>query len=256
VKIDESRLYCYLPGTVLREALEEQRVLDALLNELEVPGKPGALKRLSPKEKLQAIENQIEHFRTSKTSLWYRVESPEILAASIYRSSLPNGLVLDDFFCDVRSENDLLAPVAAWLEEQRLEAIAEVPMSRKRIDVIGLRRPGLLRRAHVVGVELKSEIRELDRALDQMTTFAEYANRLYLACTPALAAQYLDCHAESRGVRHWDPNVFDRKLERLGFGLLLVEDDEVFEHLEPKSSSVDRRKLDELLAIVAEKSAT
>ena len=66
-----------------------------------------------------------------------------------------------------------------------------------------------------------------------MGTFGEYANVVYLACTPAFAAEYLDRNSESRGVPHWDPGVLDRKLKAGGFGLLLVERDAVFEVIEP-----------------------
>jgi hypothetical protein len=62
----------------------------------------------------------------------------------------------------------------------------------------------------------------MKRGLDQMTTFAEYSHEVYMACTPDLAAQYLFKHANARSVRHWDPDVLDNKLERFGFGLLLV----------------------------------
>lgn len=64
-------------------------------------------------------------------------------------------------------------------------------------------------------------------------TFAEYVNTVYLTCTPAFAAEYLDRNAESRGVKRWDPFVLARKLESGGVGVLIVERDEVFEVMPP-----------------------
>jgi hypothetical protein len=71
------------------------------------------------------------------------------------------------------------------------------------------------------------------RAVDQLGTFAEYVNTVYLTCTPAFAAEYLDRNAESRGVKRWDPFVLARKLESGGVGVLIVERDEVFEVMPP-----------------------
>ena len=70
----------------------------------------------------------------------------------------------------------------------------------------------------------------------------------YLACTPAMAAEYLDLHAEARGVKHWDAEVLDRKLYKLGLGLLLVEGTEVFEHRKPNDNQVLDKNVDQVLA--------
>jgi len=84
-----------------------------------------------------------------------------------------------------------------------------------------------------MAVELKNDDIQFARGIDQMGTFAEYAHTVYLACTPAFCAEYLDRNAESRGVNHWDPSVLERKLTAAGFGLLIVERDRVFEVLKP-----------------------
>ena len=70
-----------------------------------------------------------------------------------------------------------------------------------------------------------------------MGTFAEYVHGVYLACTPAFAAEYLERNAENRNVNHWDSSVLDRKLKQGGFGLLLVERDNVFETIKPVEQS-------------------
>ena len=66
-----------------------------------------------------------------------------------------------------------------------------------------------------------------------MGSFAEYAHTVYLACTPAFAADYLERNADHRAVNHWDPTLLDRKLKLGGFGLLIVERDAVFELITP-----------------------
>lgn len=192
-----------------------------LIEELEVPGKPAHLRRLRPAEKLEAIEAQAAHLQKMSTSLWRGVDMPEILAGSIWRSSLTNRDV-NAMFSAAKKEADLALPVANWLRNQGLKVYAEVPMGTKRPDLIGFKEGGWLSSTRLVSVELKNECGQLKRGLDQMTTFGEYSRHVYLACTPAMAAEYLNAHASSRSVRHWDPEVLNNKLREFGFGLLLV----------------------------------
>lgn len=250
--VDADRTYCYLDGGALLGALENSKVLDALIEVLEVPGKPAALRALTTKQKVGAIENQVEHFRCSATSLWRGVEAAEVVAASIWRSRLSDRYVARELFCDVSKESDLVEPVSDWLEEARFEVHCEAPMGRCRADVVGYRPAKFLglRPARVVAVELKNDLDQLKRGLDQMVTFRDYAHDVYLACTPALAAEYLAAHADARGVQRWDPEVLDRKLEQFGFGLLLVEGESVNVHLEPEHVDVAREKLEELEAVL------
>lgn len=251
MKLDDDQLYCYLGGDFLRKAIESDKVLDALLDQLDVPGKPGQLRALSPRDKLKAIEQQIENLRKTETSIWRDVPAPEVLAASIYRCSrLSNRYVLN-LFGDARTEAELLEPVAGWIEDQGLVPYDEVPLGRGRADVVGFRKAGLLKSARVVAVELKNDLDQLKRGLDQMTTFSEYSHATYLACVPALAAEFLDSHAEGRGVRRWDADVLTRKVESFGFGLLLVEGDDVSEIVEPKPHAVAKDKLAEVVAHLA-----
>jgi hypothetical protein len=52
-----------------------------------------------------------------------------------------------------------------------------------------------------------------------------------MACTPDFAAAYLDHNEQSTG--HWDREVLERKLAGGGFGLLIVEREQVFEVVKP-----------------------
>jgi hypothetical protein len=78
---------------------------------------------------------------------------------------------------------------------------------------------------------LKNDYEQFKRAFNQMGTFAEYTNVVYMACTPAFVAEYLDHNESSTG--HWDWDVLERKLTAGGFGLLVVERDQVFEVVKP-----------------------
>lgn len=239
----------YVRVGALKKALANPKVLDALLESLGVQGKPGALRRLPDSEKLKAIFDSVdEHTKRSKTSQYYGQHPAEVIAAAIWRSHLSNKFVESELFRDVRKEAHLEQPVVAWLKSQGLNAHAEIPMGKKRVDVVGHRPPawGGLRGQLIVAVELKNEVKEFERAIDQMTTYRDYAHQVWLACTPAMAVDYLDSHLDSRGVVRWDHAVFDRKLQSVGFGLLLVEGTDVTAHIVPKPSTPTAAKQDEI----------
>ena len=232
---DEGERYCYLRFSRLMQLYQDPVVLDALIEQLEVPGKTSVIKRLTEREKQEAIETQIDHFRRTPTSVWHGVATYEVLAASIWRAQdvfLPRRLVRE-IFARVSQEEDLLRPISKWLLNRGFEPYMEVPLGRRRIDVLGHKASGIGRSVSLAAVELKNDDIQFARGIDQMGTFAEYAHTVYLACTPAFCAEYLDRNAESRGVNHWDPGVLERKLSVGGFGLLIVERDTVFEGLKP-----------------------
>lgn len=228
--------FCYLRAAALDEAIGDERIVDGLVKQLEVPGKPAVLKAMSAREKLAAVEHQIETFRSSPTSIWRGVNPAEVLAASIFRASLGGALpqkVGTGLWHDVKNEEVLAAPVAVWLRGYKLTTYKEVPLGMKRADLFAYRDGGFFGETLSVVVELKNDYEQLKRGLDQMTTFAQYAHETYLACTPYFAADYLDRHSEGAKVRHWEANVLREKLEAFGFGLLLVEGERVYEVMKP-----------------------
>jgi hypothetical protein len=235
----EEERYCYLRFSKLMQLYQDPDVLDDLIKRLNVPGTDSVIKRLTVREKQESIEMQIDHYRRMPTSVWHDVPLSEVLAASIWLArgeeqckALSKRLVRD-IFAGVSQEGDLLRPVSRWLLNRGFEPYMEVPLGRRRIDVLGYRAPGIIHPASLIAVELKNEDSEFGRGIDQMGTFAEYAQTVYLACTPAFCADYLERNAYSRGVNHWDPGVLERKLSAGGFGLLIVERDTVFEGLKP-----------------------
>jgi hypothetical protein len=190
---------------------------------------------------MELVHTQIDHFRRSPTSVWYGVPTLEVLAASIWRAGdntfcrdkglLTKKLVRRGWFCGVSEEDDLKIPVAKWLTRQGLEAYMEIPMGTGRVDVLGYRKPGLSSSGRLLAIELKNEYEQFKRAINQLGTFAEYSNVVYMACTPAFVAEYLDHNERSTG--RWDREVLERKLAAGGFGLLVVERDQVYEVLRP-----------------------
>jgi hypothetical protein len=239
--------HCYLRLSKLQKLYNDVVVLDTLMEMLEVPGKPSLLKQLTAAEKQQAIEAQIEHFRKSPTSVWYDVPELEVLAASIWRAGADGDFALtrkmvQEIFCAVSREDDLRHPVARWLQNRGHEPYMEVPLGRRRIDLLGVSG-----RESLLAVELKNEDKQFSRGIDQMGTFAEYAHAVYAACTPAFAADYLDRNTESRGVQHWDPGLLDRKLTAGGYGLLIVERDSVFEVIKPGEKTPSQQRVEDAL---------
>jgi hypothetical protein len=233
--------HCYLRLGKLRQLLNEPSVLDVLVEQLDVPGAAKNLKQLTAQEKMQCVETQIDHFRRTPTSVWYGVPTLDVLAASIWRAAddpfyrekglLTKKLVRREWFCGVSEEDDLRVPVAKWLKKKGYEPYMEIPLGSGRVDVLGSVKPAFSNSGRLIAVELKNDYEQFKRALNQMSTFAEYTNAVYMACTPDFAAEYLDHNEQSTG--HWDREVLERKLAGGGFGLLIVERDQVFEVLNP-----------------------
>jgi hypothetical protein len=244
---DPDSRFAYARVRHLERALKDDRILDALLDQLEVPGKSlAALKKLDTKEKLQLIEKQIDHFRGTSTSAWYGVPAAEVFAASIFRSGLSEKAVNEIFF-GVSRESALLQPVANWLKSYGYDTYAEVPLGTKRVDALGYKKGGFFSGDNFVGIELKNDLVQFERALDQMTTFAQYTHEMWAACPPYMAAAYLDKHSGARSVKHWDANVLKSKLESFGFGLLLIEGQDVFEVIKPSQREPTAAKVKELM---------
>ncbi|HEY5376292.1 MAG TPA: hypothetical protein VIK01_21575 [Polyangiaceae bacterium] len=139
--------------------------------------------------------------------------------------------------------------MAIWLRSQGFEASDEVPIGKKRADVVGHRAPsfgGLVSRK-IIAVELKNDVKEFERAMDQMSTYRQYAHEVYLACPPAMAMQYLQDHARARGVNAWNTRILDEKLSGVGLGLLLVERDGVSVHLAARGADLSPPNVAELV---------
>jgi len=226
---DDSR-YCYIRASKLLEYLADPKVISALMLQLDVPGTAATHNHMADNEKRAAIEAWIENFRQTNTSYWYGTCPHEIIAASIWRMRgyYLSERVVRDKFCDVAREEDLMRPVARWLQARGDTPYMEIQLGRRRIDVLGYNNKNRL-----TAIELKNSDEQFRRGPDQMATFAEYAHVVYLACTPAFAAEYLERNAENRSVNRWDATLLDRKLKQGGFGLLIVERDHVFEVIKP-----------------------
>jgi hypothetical protein len=244
---DSGARFCYAGAASLRDALSNTKVVDTLFLDICVPVKPEQFKRLAIEDKLEAIEKEVLHRKNLKTSQWHDEEELEILAGELWLSPNLQAGLRAKLWPVVKKEADLLEPVAKHLRSEGFEAYREVPMGRNRIDLLGHKVEGwIFKKDVVVGVELKNELAEFSRGIDQMTTFASYTHEVYLACTPTLAAQYVAAHARARGVKRWDGDVLKNKLERAGIGLLLVEGNRVEVCIEAETTDLHEKKWAEL----------
>jgi hypothetical protein len=242
---DDER-HCYIRSSKLIEYYSDPTVIAALMEQLQVPGTTAIHNLMNDQQKKAAIEAQIDFYSQTPSSFWYRVPSREILAASIWRcrGDLLSQRVIEDKFYDVAREEDLRRPVARWLQSRDEQPYMEIQLGRRRIDVLGYNKRG----PRLTAVELKNSDEEFRRGPDQMGSFAEYAHAVYLACTPAFAADYLERNAEHKAVNHWDPTLLDRKLKQGGFGLLIVERDNVFEVIKPVEQSPSAEKVSKIIS--------
>jgi hypothetical protein len=237
--------FCYLRLRRLKVAIKDPRILAALVEELEIPGDNAG--DAGTRKTFAAIERRIEELRATETSLWYGVAAPEVLAASIFRAKrLANGPV-QELFTHAPHERDLVGPITAWLKGGGLAPSQHISVGNARADFGGYRK-GMMSGPRVVAVQMRNDLGELKRALDELVGLKPYTNATYLACTPAMAAAYLADFAAARGVHRWDPVALRRKLYASGSGLLLVEKDALAQALPAKERQLDAKTLDGLVA--------
>ena len=218
----------------LKEAIKDPQVLEALVDELEVGDASG-------RDKLPAIERRIDELRATKSSLWYEVAAPEVLAASIFRAKKLQGPFVDGLFKRVARVQELAAPLATWLDLAGLAAHPGSAPGLGRANLIGYRGRSMIGGGHVVGIEATNDVNELGRALDEPKRERENLTASYLACTPAVVAELL--WARTAITARWEPDALRQKAQAGGFGLLLVEGDAVSQAVLPQERKLDAAKL-------------
>jgi hypothetical protein len=234
--------YCYLRLRRLKAALGDARALDALLAELEIPAERSG--GGSARAKLAAIEQAIDRLRVSPTSAFRDVPAPEVLAAMLFAASTRAGSPVADLFSAARGDRPVLAAVTTWLQGAGLELYDQLPAGTG-FDLVGYSK-GMLSGARVVGFVVKNDAAGIDAALERTDAFAKYTQSTYVACAPAVAAEYLAARATATG--RWDGEALARRLQSSGAGLLLVEGDAVAQVLFPRKRPVDGKALEALIA--------
>ncbi len=217
----------------LKQAIKDPKVLDALIEELEV-AEVGS-------NKMAAIERRIDELRATKSSLWYEVAAPEVLAASIFRAKKLQGPPVDNLFRRVANVQALAPHLATWLDLAGLTAHPGGAPGLGRANLIGYRGRSMIGGGHVVGIEATNDVNELGRALDEPVRARENLTSSYLACTPALVAEFL--WARTAVASRWEADALRQKIQVGAFGLLLVEGDGISRVILPQERKVDPAKL-------------
>ena len=242
--------WCGAGGDVLEELVKRDDVIDPLLDALAVPARAGARAALSHKQKMKVADAHLEYLARAPSSAWYETPETEIAAAHLYRADLPDD-ARARIFPSVALEEELRAPVRAWLVSRGLAAADELPLGNKKADLVGRQAGGFLTDEHVVAVELKNRLPEYDRAFHQLSTYAGYAHDTYLACTPDFVAQVHWHHFNAKNVHRYDAGILEQALDRVGAGLLLVEGTRVTVARKPKRRKVQEAKLVEVRSALA-----
>lgn len=218
----------------LKEAIKDPQVQDALVEELEVAGAAGS-------SKMAAIERRIEELRATKGSLWFEVAAPEVLSASIFRAKKIQGPFVDDLFKRVARIQDLAPTLALWLDMAGLTPHPGSAPGLGRANLIGYRGGTFVSGGRVVGIEATNDVNELGRALDEPARQRDKLTASYVACTPALVAEFL--WARTAVAPRWEPEAIRQKVQAGGLGLLLVEGDAVAQAILPQERKLDAGKL-------------
>jgi hypothetical protein len=234
--------YCFLRLRRLKAALKDVKVVDALVDTLGLPAETAAL---SKGKKLAAIDREIERLRATKTSRWFAVPAPEVLAASIFGAAKLAGDAVDGLFNNTRDDQSIAAAVLNWVKGSGLKSLIGLPFGTERVDLVGYR-IGFLSGPRVLAIQVRNEVVAIERALEILPAFTPYTHASYLACTPAAAAAYLEAHAVA--THAWDGDLIRRKLQASGSGLLLVEGAAVSQAILAKERTLDTKTLETLAA--------
>jgi hypothetical protein len=225
--------YCGLRLRRLKEAIKDDKVQQALVEQLEVAGATG-------KDKMAAIERRLEELRATQTSLWFEVPAGEILAASIFKAKSLAAPIVDDLWKRVPTVQQIAGPLALWVNMAGLTPHAGRVPGMGRPNIIGYRGGSFVSGGRVVGVEAINDADELGHALDEAKSARELSAS-YLACTPAVVAEFL--WARTAVAPRWEADAVRSKLQAAGFGLLLVEGDAVAQSLLPQERKLDVARL-------------
>ena len=225
----------------LKEAIKDPRVQEALVVELEVTGATG-------KDKMPAIERRIEELRRAKGSRWFEVPAPEVLAASIFKAKAVAEIV-DDLWKRVARVQDLAAPLGTWLDLAGLTPhVGGTPVTG-HANIIGYRGGSFVSAMRVVTIEATNDASELARALEEMKGAKQHTSASYVACTPALVAEFL--WARTSVAPRWDPDALAGPLRAAGFGLLLLEGEAVAQAILPQERRPDKARLGAIASAIA-----
>ena len=232
--------YCYLRLRRLKKAIADMNVLDGVAAHLEAAVESGA----SPRDKLAAIERQIERLRVTSTSIWHQAPAPDVLAAALFGASKRAAGVLGELFSPVPTAAALGPAVSNWMDAGGLTLFNRLP-SGTAFDRVGFHKTAFSG-LRIVGVAIKNDASEIDDVLEAMKPFARFTQSIQLALTPAVAAEYLTACATGTG--RWDGGALARRLQPLGVGLLMVEGDAVSQAVLPKTRAIDGESLNALMA--------
>jgi hypothetical protein len=241
--------YAYAQSPALAKVFEHRATIDAAMASLAVPVAAARRASLSDDEARRALTGYVHFLRSFEAGGWHGLSAGEIAAAAIVRSPTLPAELHQLAFHPMLDEEQLSAPVARYLRGRNFDVFAEVATSRKRADLVGTRWGPL--GGTVVAVELKNALADFERGMDQVSTYAAYAHEVWIACTPALAASYLDAHSRGVAVLGWDPNWLEKKLAAIGCGLLLVEGTQVTKVRSPRLNGVDSRSRAEVQRVLA-----
>jgi hypothetical protein len=228
--------FCYLRLRRLKEAMKNPQIVDGVMRELSVPS---AGTTLSPRQKIAAIDLHIDRLRADKTSIWFGAAPGEVLAAGIFNLRKLHDDAAGKLFSDVADENDLGPAIRMWLNVMGFVEYKDAPAGLPNVDVLAYQAGRLMTKPRIVGIELHNDVNDLGPTLERMNIVAPYTNVMYLACTPAFAAEYLLASGNAPGTKRWNPSALRLKLAALGFGLFIVEGEAVSESLAPRERQLD-----------------
>lgn len=222
------RRHCYVRAGTFQALLETPGAVELLLDLLGSEEEPPRLERGSRDQQIRLLRQRAIHLAVQPGSPFHGLSIEEILVVSAYTSAWFDKTAWKRDVSRHPDETELNALCREWLR-----ARVAVIRSGQQLGRPHWRLLGYASADYIVPEQLVSAIapctsgQMLDADLHQLARDSTFAHEVYLACSPATALDYLQLRAQSGRPLRWDTSVLDRRLRHLGFGLLLVEREDV-----------------------------
>lgn len=220
--------HCYVRPAALQALLETPGAVELLLDLLGSE-ESASLESGTREQQLRSLRRQAIHLAVRPDSPFCGLSIEEILVLTAYTSDWFDKTTWKREVSRHPDEREIEAACREWVHDRTATIRTGQQLGSQRFRLVGYAFADYVAPEQVVfAIAFCLSAHAMARDLDQLTAEGGFAHELYVACSPATALDYLELSSRSAGgTPRWDASALDRRLRRLGLGLLLVERERV-----------------------------
>lgn len=200
---------------VIGRLLENEKNIDKVLEALLYPGN---IKNLSRSQKLDALRAQAEHCIKVNPNLKFLTAKDVIVVYAWDELRHSSKREAERIFGHVKGEKKLKLPMAMYFRDKGYNVFEEVRISKSQADLLAFPSSGWS--PETIGIELKTEVAQLRRALDQLTDYRVGVDKCYLGTTAYCVIDYIRASCTRGSIK---ADILKEKLESIGVGLFTID---------------------------------